>query len=211
MEKIAIAIVDDHMLFRQGVSALMKEFEELEVLFESANGQELISKMAHQAKPKVVLMDINMPVLDGYETTKWLKEHYPDVFVLALSMYEDDESVIKMIKNGACGYVLKEASPIDLLSAIKAVVEKGVFLNELVSGKLIRSFSKDPEVRFSQKEIEFLNHCCSEQTYKEIAEKMFVSPRTIDNYRESLFIKLHLKTRVGLVLYAIKQKIVSLN
>ncbi|HTK19547.1 MAG TPA: response regulator transcription factor [Mucilaginibacter sp.] len=207
-EKILIAIVDDHTLFRNGVAGLMSEFDELEVVFEAENGQQMQYALSRHQLPDVVLMDINMPVMDGYETTAWLKKNYPQIKVLALSMFEDDKAVIKMIKNGASGYVLKESKPAELLDAIKTIHTKGIYINELVSGKLIRSLNTEENgLEFTKKELEFLHLCCSELTYKEIADKMFVSPRTVDNYREALFLKLNLKSRTGLVLYAIQNQI----
>ncbi|SHN07340.1 response regulator transcription factor [Mucilaginibacter sp. OK098] len=206
-EKILIAIVDDHTLFRNGVASLMGEFDELKVVFEAGNGEQMQHMLAKHPLPQVILMDINMPVMDGYLATKWVKEKYPQIKVLALSMFEDDKAVIRMIKSGASGYVLKESKPRELLEAIKTINEKGSFINEMVSGKLIRKVADDGAPDFSKKEFEFLRLCCSELTYKEIAEQLFVSPRTVDNYRESLFLKLNLKTRTGLVLYAIQNEI----
>jgi DNA-binding NarL/FixJ family response regulator len=207
-EKILIAIVDDHTLFRNGVAGLMSEFDELQVVFEAENGQNMQQLLRRHPLPQVILMDINMPVMDGYDSTRWLKENYPQIRVLALSMFEDDKAVIKMIKCGANGYVLKESRPKDLLEAIKTIHSKGVYINELVSGKLIRSVAEEDDVPdFTKKELEFLRLCCSELTYKEIADKMFVSPRTVDNYREALFLKLNLKSRTGLVLYAIQNQV----
>ena len=207
-EKILIAIVDDHTLFRCGVAGLMSEFDELEVVFESENGQQMQYALAKHKLPNVVLMDINMPVMDGYDATTWLKKNYPQIKVLALSMFEDDKAVIKMIKSGASGYVLKESKPGELLDAIKTIHTKGVYINDMVSGKLIRSVVDDNDgPDFTKKELEFLRLCCSELTYKEMADKMFVSPRTVDNYREALFLKLGLKSRTGLVLYAIQNQI----
>ena len=206
--KILIAIVDDHTLFRNGVAALMNEFDELAISFQAENGEQMQQLIKKHPLPEVILMDINMPVMDGYATTAWLKVNYPQIKVLALSMFEDDNAVIRMIRSGAGGYILKESKPRELLEAIKILHEKGVFINELVSGKLIRSISsKENEIILSKKELEFLKLSCSELTYKEIADKMFVSPRTVDNYRESLFEKLGLKSRTGLVLYAIQNDI----
>jgi DNA-binding NarL/FixJ family response regulator len=207
-DKINVAIVDDHTLFRNGVAALMSEFEELNVVFEAENGEQMQRLLAKHSLPQVILMDINMPVIDGYAATKWIKEKYPRIKVLALSMFEDDKAVIRMIKSGASGYVLKESKPKELLEAIKIINEKGVYINEMVSGKLLRSVSdKEAVPEFSKKELEFLKLCCSELTYKEIADQMCVSPRTVDNYREALFLKLNIKSRTGLVLYAIQNEI----
>jgi len=207
-DQILIAIVDDHTLFRNGVAALLGEFDELKVVFDAENGEHLRQMLTKHPSPQVILMDINMPVMDGYAATKWIKENHPHIKVLALSMFEDDKAVIRMIKSGASGYVLKESKPRELLEAIKIINEKGVYINEMVSGKLLRSVSdKDQAPEFSKKELEFLKLCCSELTYKEIADQMFVSPRTVDNYREALFLKLNLKSRTGLVLYAIQNEI----
>jgi DNA-binding NarL/FixJ family response regulator len=206
--QIHIAIVDDHTLFRNGVSALMSEFPELKVIFEAENGEQMQHLLAKHPLPQVILMDINMPEMDGYAAAKWVKEKYPQIKILALSMFEDDKAVIKMIKSGAGGYVLKGSKPRELLEAIKTIHVKGNYINDMVSGKLIRSVSdmgKKPA--FSNKELEFLKLCCSELTYKEMAEKMIVSPRTVDNYREALFLKLNIKSRTGLVLYAIQNEI----
>jgi len=210
-DKISIAIVDDHALFRNGVAALMREFDDLQVLFEADNGHHMQQMIKKQALPQVVLMDINMPVMDGYMTTAWLKGKYPQVKVLALSMFEDDKAVINMIKCGASGYLLKESSPAEVHEAIQTIFHKGTYINDLVSGKMIRSItSPDSVPAFTQKEVDFLKLCCTELTYKEIAEQLFVSPRTVDNYRETLFTKLSLKSRVGLVLYAIQHEVVKL-
>ncbi|AYL96225.1 response regulator transcription factor [Mucilaginibacter celer] len=206
---IKIGIVDDHLLFRRGMIALLREYADIEVVCEAGNGKQLQECLAAGRIPDVVLMDVNMPVMDGYDTTSWLKTNYPDIAVLALSMYEDDKSVIKMIKCGAGGYVLKECHPAELKEAVTALKQRGVYLNELVSGKMYRSFAKPAETTISPKESEFLKLCCSDLTYKEIADLMSISPRTVDNHRESLFMKLQVKSRVGLVLYAIKNNVVS--
>lgn len=207
-DHISIAIVDDHTLFRRGISALMGEFKELHVVFEAGNGEQMQQMLGKNPLPQVILMDITMPLMNGYESTCWLKENYPNIKVLALSMFEDDKAVVKMIRCGACGYVLKESSPIELLDAIKIIFTKGFYFNELVSGNLVRSIKDEENLpRLSQREAEFLSLCCSELTYKEIADRMFISPRTVDNYRDSLFEKLSLKSRTGLVLYAVQNEI----
>lgn len=209
--KINIAIVDDHTLLRKGIVSLMKEFEELNILFEAGNGEQMIEMLKRNELPDVVLMDINMPGIDGYGATSWLREKYHQVKVLALSMFDDEKSIVGMIKSGACGYVLKDTKPSDLLEAIKMAHREGFYLNELVSGKLIHSIKNGKTMpMLSDRELEFIKLCCSELTYKEIADVMFVSPRTVDNYRESLFLKLSLKSRTGLVLYCIQNHFVKL-
>jgi DNA-binding NarL/FixJ family response regulator len=208
---IKLAIVDDHTLFRNGLAALLNEFPALEVIFQANNGAHLQELIKTYALPDVILMDINMTVMNGHQSTAWLKANYPTVKVIALSMLNDEKEVITMLRNGACGYMVKESDPKELLEGIKAVHQNGIFLNELVSGKLLHAVihqKRDDE--FNLRELDFLKLCCSELTYKEMASEMCVSVRTIDNYRDSLFNKLNLRSRTGLVLYAIKHHLVNL-
>lgn len=209
-----IAITDDHALFRMGIANLLREFNDVEVSFEASNGKELQTLLPQHPDVEVILMDINMPILDGYASTLWVKRNYPMVHVLALSMFDDDNAVIKMLKAGAGGYVLKESKPTELYRAIQEMVKHGTYLNEMVSGKLFRSLQSTlpleaDGIRLTEREKEFLKLCVSELTYKEIAEQMNLATRSVDNYRENLFEKLNLKSRVGLVLFAIKHKMVE--
>jgi DNA-binding NarL/FixJ family response regulator len=213
-----IALVDDHVLLRNGLAGLVKSLGH-EVMFEADNGKHLIDKLQTNALPEIILLDINMPEMDGYETVKWIKKNHPGVKVLALSMYDNETAIIRMLKYGAKGYILKDSDPIQLKNALEDLVKKGFYYSELVSGKLISAINKmdsegdvfETSIHLNEREKDFLRHSCSEFTYKEIAEKMFVSPRTVDGYRDTLFEKLHVKTRVGLVIYAIKNGLVDLN
>ncbi|TKC12354.1 response regulator transcription factor [Pedobacter polaris] len=210
-EKIDIAIVDDHTLFRSGLASLLSEFKEISVIFEAKNGVDLQEKIKNEANVQVILMDINMPIMDGYDTTKWIKANYPRVHILALSMFEDEKAIIGMLKAGAGGYMLKESKPSELLTAVKTIVEKGFYINDLVSGRLLISLkNENPKATFSEKELIFLQFCSTELTYKEIASEMNISPRTVDNYRESLFAKLNIKSRTGLVVYGIKHNLITI-
>ena len=210
-----IALVDDHSLLRMGLASLV-ESQGNTVLFEADDGKEFIKKLDGQDLPHIVLMDINMPEMDGFETTQWLRQNHPGVHVLALSMYDNETSIIRMLKCGAKGYILKDSEPAELKTAIDDIISKGFYYSDLVSGKLMHAINKlDNEtddlknlVPLNDRETDFLKYACTEMTYKEIADKMFVSPRTIDGYRDALFEKLKLKTRVGLVMYAIKHGIV---
>ena len=210
----SIALADDHSLLRIGLAQLVESLGNT-ILFEADNGKELLDKLDPVNLPDIVLMDINMPEMDGFQATQWLKTNHPGIKVLALSMYDNETSIIRMLKCGARGYILKDSEPAELKAAIHAVMEKGFYYSELVSGKLMHAINKmDDEseglkslVPLNDRETDFLKYSCTELTYKEIADKMFVSPRTIDGYRDALFEKLHVKTRVGLVMYAIRNGI----
>lgn len=217
--KAVLALVDDHVLLRNALANLLSDLG-YSIAFKVANGKEMIETFAtQQVLPQLVLMDINMPVMDGLETTLWLKQNHPDIKVLALSMLEDESVIIKMIRNGAKGYVLKDCEPTELQTAIQAILQKGFYHSELVSGKLIRALSKEdgndkndqPGLSLSEKELEFLKWACTDYSYKEIADRMKVSPRTVDGYRDALHEKLEVKSRVGMVLFAIKNGIVNLT
>lgn len=218
MNKVKVALTDDHVLLRNGLAGLVSNLG-YEVKFECSNGKELISKIDKNDPPDVVLMDINMPEMDGYDATLWLKNNYPLVHVLALSMYDDENAIIRMLRNGAKGYIMKDSDPMELKRAIDDVMTKGVHYSELVTGKLLHSIYKVDEpgngtkqmLDLNDREIEFLKLASTEMTYKEIAEHMHLSPRTIDGYRDALFEKLNIKNRVGLVLFAIKHSIVQVN
>ncbi|RYZ74517.1 MAG: response regulator transcription factor [Proteobacteria bacterium] len=218
-QAIKVALVDDHVLLRKGLADLVRGLD-YEVLFEADNGLDLVAKMEKDNQPDIVLMDINMPNKDGFESTLWLKENFPLVRVLALTMYEDEDSVIRMIKNGARGYVVKDIEPQHLKYAIDAIYLKGFYYSDLVTGKLVHSlWDKDGAEKsehnvfnkLNDREIQFLKLATSEMTYKEIASEMNLSVRTIDGYRDALFDKLNIKSRVGLVLFAIRHGIVRVN
>ena len=213
-----IALVDDHVLLRNGLAGLINSFNNYTVLFEANHGRDFVSRLDTAQLPDIVLMDIHMPEMDGYETTSWIRENHPQIKVLALSMYDNEAAIIRMFKAGARGYILKDSDPYELESALNSLVTKGYYYTEMVTGRLIHSINAmDDEdspvkglIELNEREITFLKLVCSELTYKEIADQMVLSPRTIDGYRDALFDKLNLKTRVGLVMYAIKHGIVCL-
>ena len=212
---VNIVLVDDHILLRNGLASLINSFGDYSVLFEADNGKDFISKLQSKQLPQVVLMDINMPEMDGYETCQWLKNNYPEVKVLALSMYDNENAVIRMFKAGAKGYILKDCDPSELKNALYSVIKKGFYYSDLVTGTFIRSMDEEKSqskniIHLKEHEMTFLKLACTELTYKEIADKMFLSPRTIDGYRDDLFQRLNVKTRVGLVMYAIRNGIVNL-
>jgi DNA-binding NarL/FixJ family response regulator len=205
-----VVIVDDHSLFAQALENLINSFGDYKVLYHVKNGKELIRKLEDGKNvPDLAIIDINMPVMNGFETTQWLKANYPAVNVIALSMDDDEITIIRMLRAGAKGYLLKDISPGILQNAFKDVIEKGFYLSNCITNSVLTSLHKNKATDhlLKEREIEFLKLVCTEKTYKEIASEMFLSPKTIDGYRESLFEKLSIKSRVGLAIYAIKNKI----
>ena len=213
-----IAIVDDHAMFRKGLIMLVNMFPNYKVLFDAGNGKEFIKQLNPRHLPDIVLLDITMPEMDGYETAEWLRINHPDIKVLALSTMDADTAIIKMIRHGAKGYVLKDSDPSELKLALDEVLSRGYFYNDLVTRKVMQSINhlvdeNNPLPTFaklSDRELQFLKLACSEKTYQQIAKEMFVSDRTVDGYRDALFKKLNLNTRVGLVMFALKNRLVEL-
>lgn len=210
MSKIKIAIVDDHKLVSKALENMISFNSNFQVIMNCFNGQDFLDKLRKTAThPDVILMDINMPIKNGIETTEEITAEFPNLKVIALTMEDHEATIIKMLRAGAKGYLLKDMSPDILFDAINIVHEKGVFYTDLVTQSLLNikteeKFMFELQENLKEREIEFIKLACSELTYREIADKMFLSPRTIDGYRDSVFIKLNVKTRVGIVLFAIK-------
>jgi len=213
-----IAIVDDQSIIRKALSVLINMFPNYQVIYDAADGLELQERIPLHPIPDVILLDIAMPKMDGYETAEWLRINYPDVKVLALSTMDSEQAIIKMIKHGAKGYVLKDSDPSELKQAFDDVITKGYFYNDIVTRKVMQNINYLVDeknalpifAKLSDRELQFLKLACSEKTYQQIAREMFVSERTVDGYRESLCKKLNVGTRVGLVMFAIKNKLVEL-
>lgn len=210
----SVAIVDDHLLFAGSLEKLINSFSGFEVMYHASNGKDLQKKISmHQCIPEIILLDINMPVMDGFETAAWLTKQHPQAKILALSMDDDERTVLKMLKNGAKGYLLKDIHPDQLMIALKEVIERGYYHSERVATTLLHSVQnsgQNEEITFKPNELTFLQLACSEMTYKEIADVMNLSPKTIDGYRQELFNRLNVKNRVGLVIYALKNNIIRI-
>ena len=213
MKTYNVAIIEDHILLSQAIASLVSSFDNFTVISICNNGQEFIDNLKNlKAQPDIALMDVNMPILNGLETTAQLKSDFPDIKVLALSVDESDDIIIKMLRAGARGYLLKDAEKDVLEKALIEVMEQGYYHTAHVSNILVNALTqKDkPKLILKERELEFLRFARTEFTYKEIAEKMFLSPKTIDGYRDNLFQKLNVKNRVGLVIYAIKNNLVEI-
>jgi two-component system, NarL family, invasion response regulator UvrY len=218
-EVLKLAIVDDHKLFRKGLITLIDlAYPKCEILFEADNGLDLQNKLLKKNLPEIIIMDVNMPGMDGFASAQWLKENYPEIKVLVVSMVEKEETIVRMLKLGVKGYLSKDVEPQELGEALRSIMNRGFYYTDYLTGKLVMSIQSEgtgkqkinilPQI--NDREKLFLELACSELTYNEIADKMFLSPKTIDGYRNSLFEKLNVKSRVGLALYAVRHGMVSL-
>jgi len=204
----SIVIVDDHILIAQALSTMISSIPNFDVLYVCSGGNEMIERFGHPKNiPDVVILDVQMPVMDGYTVAKWLTEHHPEVIVLALSMQDDDEKIIKMIRSGAKGYLLKSIQQKDLAHALNTIVKDGIFYNAKVSKALANDYIKKEvtQQELSTKERELIPWLCSDATYKEIAASVFLSARTVESYATNIMEKLEVRNRVGLVLVAVKK------
>jgi len=211
-----IALIDDHTLIRDALAIVINSFENCQVVCVASNGEDFIEKMNSGGLPDLAILDLNMPKMDGYETMRWLKDHHPDMLVLILTMYDSELSLLRLLQWGARGFLKKDIHPSELKNAIDLTIKTGYYYSNNAAGKMV-NLLKNGEMNtpmvntviLSEQELSFLKHAATDKTYKEIAVEMNISPRTVDNYRDSLFLKLNAKSRVGLVLFAIKNGIIS--
>lgn len=211
---IHIGIVDDHQLFLKSLGLLITSIEDLEVCLEALNGKEMITKLQTcKTLPDILFIDVNMPVMDGRKTAAYVHEHYPQIKLVALSMKNDDSSVLGMLREGCCAYLLKDIHPNELEKAIHEIDKKGYYNADMTNvnfRRLLLQSRKEESLHLTDREKQFIQLACSDLTYKQIADDMHVSERTVDGYRESLFGKLNVQSRVGLALEAIRRNLATL-
>ena len=210
--KYSVVVVDDHKLLSQAIGEMVNSFDSFKLLYTCKNGKEITEKFSKSQKniPNIVLVDVNTPIINGVEITEWIVKHHPDIKIMALSDENVNDTVLKMLKAGAVGCLLKNAEKRKLEKALLEMMNNGFYHAKNMTNLLLTSVSernRRNRVSFKDNEMKFMKLACSELTYKEIAAKMFLSPKTIDGYRDSLFTKLNIRNRVGLVIYAIKNKI----
>jgi len=219
-QKIQISIADDEQLFRRGLTFLLEREDQFQILFEAENGKELIDKLNPEQLPDIILMDLKMPELNGVEATKVIHKRHPGVKIIALTSYDGKSFITNMIDVGASSYLLKNTSPKIMVHTIKEVYDKGFFYDENVlktihenllssSGKRIKS-DLDKKL-LSKREVEVLELICKQFTTSEIAEKLYLSPRTVDGHRNNLLEKTESKNVAGLVIYGIQKKLIELS
>ena len=210
---IKIALADDHILLRTALSAVINKTGKFFVVIEACNGNDLIAKIEAGNVPDIILLDLNMPELDGYETAKWLQMNYPNIHIIMLTMYDTEPMMIRLLQAGVKGFLRKDTDSNELQSAILSVMKTGFYFTNNTTGRLVNLFSKSQEhsmlmkSMLSEMETRFLRWVCTDLTYKEIAKEMHLNVRAIDNLRDNLFGKLEVKNRVGLVMYSIRHGI----
>lgn len=215
--KINIALVDDHKLFREGMKSILQQNEGFEVIIEAENGQGLLDNLAKGNIPDIILLDLEMPVMDGIATLPNLEEKYPDIHVIILSMHSDESLIAHLMEKGANGYVLKDADADELRDAIEGTLKNGYFFSEVVSKAMLNQLVKKNKIKpafknniqLTDRETEVLMLICKELTTAEIAEKLFLSPRTVEGYRNRLLEKTGARNTAGLVLFASKTEMLD--
>lgn len=214
-EKIKVVLVDDHVLLRNALASLIDSFGTCTALYQCNNGNELITFLRNHQPPDVILLDLNMPLMNGFETAEWLKKNYPTIPVLMLTMYNSELSLIRLLQYGVKGFLKKDIHPDELKFALESVSETGYYFPDHLANSVIKLFkqeednsSKIEKSMFTQEELTFLELSCTDLTYKEIALQMNLSPRKIESLRELLFTRLGAKTRIGLATIVIKNGII---
>jgi len=208
--KITIAIADDHTIMRNGLAELIKTLGTYDVVLQARNGRELLELLQTSTQvPDICILDINMPELNGYETTAQLRQLYPAIKVMALSMFDNEFSIVRMLRSGAKGFLHKGADPDELSNALQTLHTEGYFHTELMLINSLRKSNNWQTINITDRETEFLKYCCSDLSYKEIADLMKVSLHTVHGYRDALFLKLRLKSRTALAIYALRTGVVT--
>jgi DNA-binding NarL/FixJ family response regulator len=217
MSLIKVAIADDHKIFRKGVILSLRQYVNIKFVLEADNGQDLINGLPGEEVPDVILMDLRMPQKDGIETTKYVAKHFPNIHIICLTMFEDERFVSHMMEVGANGYLLKSAEPQEIKQAIMEVVTKGYYLNNFVNRILLKkSHARQKvaptlthEVTVSERERDVIKYICMEFTAQEIAQKLEVSPRTVEAIKDRLMERFGAKNTAGLVFFAVKNNIID--
>ena len=207
-----LILADDHILLRDALANLVDTFEEFTVVATAGNGEEVIQQINNGCNAAIVLMDLNMPKMDGYETAKWLSLHHPQIKIVILTMYDSEIALIRLLQAGVNGFLKKDIHPAELKNALLTVAGGEYYYSNHTTTKIASLFRKQLGLQKSilnETEIEFLKLASTDMTYKEIAQAMHMTPRHIDNYRDALFTKLEVKSRVGLAIYAVKNGVVT--
>jgi len=211
---VTIGLVDDHHLFSKSLELMFGRFSGFEVVLVAENGLDLQMKLKlATVVPDIMIVDVKMPVMDGMQTARWLKANFQSMKLVALSMSEDDVSIINMFKAGCCAYLLKDIHPTEFEAALNQIQAKGFYNSDRLQLNYSQMLNANDERKLpvlTDRELSFLSCACSDLTYRQIAEVMRLSQRTIDGYRESLFQKLNVQSRTGMALEAIRRGLIKI-
>lgn len=218
MSTIKLALVDDHTMFRQGLATVLGQIHDFDLILEAANGQEFIDKLPRRV-PDVVLLDLQMPVMDGIATADYLRENYPLIKVIILTMHDEDRMVLHLLEKGVCGYLLKDADTAEVEKAVRKVLDEGVYITEFVSRIMLRKMTNktsngksttlyNSKIMLSEREMEVLRLICEGLSTAEISERIFLSPRTVEGHRLRILEKTGTKNTAGMVAYAFRNGLI---
>ncbi|WP_396159021.1 response regulator [Flavobacterium sp.] len=217
MNKIKLLLADDEELFRKGISFLLQRHENIQILYEADNGNEVVEYLKSSSiHPDIILMDLKMPLLNGVEATKLINKEFPSIKIIALTSYNTKSFIANMIDIGAASYIVKNSSPEEMITTINQVIEKGFYYNEVVLNVIQENLINNrkniffEEVILTKREREILELICNQKSTQQIAEKLFISPRTVEGHRNNLLLKTDSQNSAGLVVFAIQNKIVIL-
>ena len=213
---INLIMADDHEIFRDGFKLMLKKFPEINLMAEACNGKELV-ELCQIHKPDLVITDIKMPLMDGIEASRKIVDQFPDIGIIGLSMFDEDDLIIDMLEAGAKGYLIKNAGKDQIIEAIKTVYNNDPYyckntshkLTNMIANSRFNPYKKSQQIDFSDRELEIISLICKEQTNKEIADKLFLSVRTVEGHRLKILEKMNVKNTVGLVVYAIKKGLID--
>lgn len=214
IQKIKIVLADDHELLRRALASLIEGFGDCKILYDCGTGNEVVNFIQNGGLPDIAVLDLSMPGMNGLDTAKWLKENRPTVHVLMLTMYDSEFTLINLLRAGVKGFLKKDVHPDELRAALHAVMQTGFYYSNHTTGKLINLFRNDAgnshallNAMLSDDEMAFLKMLCTDMTYKEIASKLKLNPRSLETMRDQLFIKFDVKSRVGLAMIALRNGI----
>lgn len=211
--ELKIALADDHAILRKSLVEIINNIENCKVVIDVSSGKALIENMQQGIIPDIIFLDLNMPEMNGFEAAKWLQQNYPAVNVLVLTMYDTEQSIIRLMELGVKGFIKKDSYPTEIRNAIESILENGFYYSYNTMGrlaKIIRCEDRDSlylKYVLNETELNFLSLVCSDLTYKEIAQKMGITIRGVDTLRDNLFEKLDVKSRVGMAMYACRNGI----
>jgi two-component system, NarL family, response regulator NreC len=210
-EKITLLIADDHELFRDGFKLMISKYKDIQLVGQAENGRDLL-ELAAKYLPNVIITDIKMPIMDGIEATKKITALYPDIGIIGLSMFDEDDLIIEMLEAGAKGFLIKNAGKLEITEAIRTVHNQEPYyckgtsrkLTNMIAGSHFNPYKKKEKIEFTEKELTIIKLICSEYTNQQIADKLFISIRTVEGHRLKIADKMNVKNTVGFVVFAMK-------